>query len=332
MARPRARRTAGALLLALITSACSLAPQTRSLRDAPPPDLPVHAELTQVPFFPQEDYQCGPAALATVLNHRGIAISDRQLVPEVYLPARKGSLQAEVVAAARRRGLVVMQIEPSLPELLREVAAGNPVLVLQNLGLDWMPAWHYAVVVGYYLADRELVLRSGTLERRITPLTTFERTWARAGYWGIVVVTPETVPVTARPLAFLDAASALEQTGQVSAARTAYRRAHERWPENPIALLGLGNTEYALGDTTAAARAFREAARLDPDSVQAWNNLAYALAAGGCRASARAAAACALAIAPDNAAVQDTWSELGPGGADELGCEAVRCPISARQP
>jgi tetratricopeptide (TPR) repeat protein len=322
----RARQTAGALLLALGVSACSLAPQTRALRESPPPDLAPSSELVRVPFFPQEDYQCGPAALATVLQHRGIGVTDQELVSEVYIPARRGSLQAEIVAAARRRGMLVMPIEPRLDALLSEIAAGNPVLVLQNLGLDWMPAWHYAVVVGYDLDTRELVLRSGTIERRATALTSFERTWARSSYWGIVVAPPDSVPVTARPLPYLEAANALEQIGQTIAARRAYLSAHRRWPDNAIALIGLGNTEYVLGDASASSLAFRRATELDPDSVQAWNNLGYALAASGCPAAARAAAACALRLAPDDPDVRDTWNELNREGEDGPGCERVRCP------
>jgi hypothetical protein len=34
-------------------------------------------------------------------------------VPQVYLPARKGSLQVEMLAAARRHGLVSYQLAPS---------------------------------------------------------------------------------------------------------------------------------------------------------------------------------------------------------------------------
>src|SRR3546814_2318796 len=34
--------------------------------------LPRQVELSEVPFFPQEDYYCGPAALATVLAWGGV--------------------------------------------------------------------------------------------------------------------------------------------------------------------------------------------------------------------------------------------------------------------
>jgi len=56
-----------------------------------------------------------------------------------------------MIAAARRNGFVAIELAPNLSDLLAEIAAGNPVVVLQNLALDWYPAWHYAVAIGYDL-------------------------------------------------------------------------------------------------------------------------------------------------------------------------------------
>ena len=72
-----------------------------------------------------------------------------ELVAQIYLPERKGSLQPEIIAAVRRYDRVPYRIEPALPALLAELRAGRPVLILQNLGLRSLPRWHYAVVIGY---------------------------------------------------------------------------------------------------------------------------------------------------------------------------------------
>ena len=74
--------------------------------DMPPlfENLPVSHELTAVPFFPQEEYQCGPAALAMAISWSGFPARPEDLVEEVYSPARKGSLQMAMVAAVRRHG------------------------------------------------------------------------------------------------------------------------------------------------------------------------------------------------------------------------------------
>src|SRR5262249_3927250 len=123
-------------LFCLWLSSCALIiPQTVALREGGrPAGLPERAEMTQVPFFPQEDYQCGPAALATNLAYLGRKLTPDDLVDEVYLPQRRGSLQVEMLAAARRRGAVSYQLAPRFEDLLREVGAGNPVIVLQDYG------------------------------------------------------------------------------------------------------------------------------------------------------------------------------------------------------
>src|SRR3546814_16245640 len=77
-----------------------------------------------------------------------------------------------------------------LDALLAEIAAGNPVLVFQNLALDWWPQWHFAVAIGYDLDRRVLILHSGTTERLETPLDAFERTWARSGHWALLTLPP----------------------------------------------------------------------------------------------------------------------------------------------
>ena len=118
--------------------------------------IPPRHKLNAVPFFPQKAYQCGPASLAMVLSWSGLQISPDELTPQVYTPSLKGSLQPAMIAATRRQGKVAYPISGA-QALLREIAAGHPVIVLQNLGLSWIPVWHYAVVIGYDL-DAEMVI------------------------------------------------------------------------------------------------------------------------------------------------------------------------------
>lgn len=283
-----AGRTCIWTLLALILAGCAT-PQLRDLRHDPGA-LPPRAELDAVPFFPQERYQCGPAALATALSAAGAQVTPDGLRPAVYLPGRRGSLQAELLAASRRQGVVPYQLEPELRAVLREVAAGRPVVVLQNLGISWAPVWHYAVVVGYDLRAEHLVLRSGTVRRRIVPLSTFERTWRRGGHWAAVFLPPPELPATARAQPYVRAVAGLEKAGKWRAARDGYRAALRRWPHDLGAGMGLGNALYALGDRRGAAEAFEAVIRRHPDAAEAYNNLAHVLAEmGDLQAAARAA-------------------------------------------
>src|SRR5690554_4494989 len=109
------------------------------------------AELTEVAFYPQKALHCGPAALATLMDWADTEADPDELAAQIYLSGRRGTLQAELLAAARHQGLLAYVHSPSLASLLRQIDAGQPVLVLQNLAFDRLPLWHYAVVVGYDL-------------------------------------------------------------------------------------------------------------------------------------------------------------------------------------
>ncbi|MDF1614411.1 PA2778 family cysteine peptidase [Desulfurivibrio dismutans] len=243
--------------------------------------------IDSVPFYPQEEYQCGPAALAMLLAWSGPEVSPEELVPQVYSPARQGSLQPSIVAAARRYGRVAYPVSGH-DQLLTEVAAGNPVLVLKNLGLDWFPRWHYAVVIGYDREQEVVYLHSGSRPDKAVSARVFANTWQRGGAWGLLVLPPDKLPVTAAEEPWLAAVLGLERAEQWQAATEAYETALRRWPDSVVAWMGLGNSRYALADYPAAIPAFRQAVALAPDFVPARNNLALSLAAAGYFAEALA--------------------------------------------
>jgi tetratricopeptide (TPR) repeat protein len=97
----------------------------------------------------------------------------------------------------------------------------------------------------------------------------------------MVAVPPDRIPVTANEERWLAAVAAVERTGNAAAARVAYARFLERWPNNVNAAVGLANAYYSLGALPEAERALRDALRRDPDSVIALNNLAQTLSDQG---------------------------------------------------
>ncbi len=263
-----------------------MVPQTMALRDAWPTGVPDRVEIVDVAFFPQLDYQCGPAALATVLVSAGATVTPDELVKLVYLPARQGSLQVEMLAAPRRYSRVSYPLAPRFDDLLREVNAGNPVIILQDTGIGPNANWHYAVVVGYDYAAGELYLRSGDTRREAMPFTVLEYTWKKSNYWAMVVMPPSRIPATATEAAYLHAIVAMERVGEPRAALLAYTAFLERWPDNLVASIGLASKSYLLGDLQAAESVLRLAAKRHPDSVVVMNNLAQTLSDQGRNAEA----------------------------------------------
>ncbi len=311
--------------LAVALTGCAASPP---LAAGLPASAPPRIELGSTPFFPQEAYHCGPAALATLLAASGIAVTPETLAPEVFIPGRRGSLQIELIGAARRHGRLPYVLAKSAHEMVAELGAGRPVLVLQNLGATRLPVWHYAVLIGYDAERNVALLRSGANERVEMRWQRFAGTWHRGGRFAMTTLPPGEIPAHARPARFLEAAAGLEAAGQRAAAAEAYDAAIARWPEEPRAWLGRGNVAYADGDRRSAADAYLRAIMLAPEDAAARNNLAELLLESGCVGESRKQIERAAALAEGTAlasSVADSRSKI-----DAAAQKTARCALEDR--
>ncbi|MDB5968909.1 MAG: Peptidase like family protein [Hydrocarboniphaga sp.] len=285
------RRAFGlAVLFACVLGAtgCALSPQLGKLPLGPVTAQP-KLELTETPFFPQEIHQCGPAALATVLNADHVPVTPDALASEIYIPGREGALQAELLAAVRTHQRVAVRLAPRLEALLSPLSEQRPVLLLQNLGLKSLPAWHYAVIVGWDASANEIILRSGSKKRERLSLARFLQTWDLGERWAVVIADPTAPPpiaVTAHD--WIAAVAPLEALKQNDRALTAYESAAQRWPGDALVWQALANARYAQRDLSGAEKALDAAVAIDADPA-ALNNLAQVRIERGCRADALAA-------------------------------------------
>ncbi len=273
MKRLLSARLAGVLLLALLPllNGCARSPV---LLESTKASLTPQTELTDVPFYAQTEYQCGPATLAMVLNHHGVDAELEQLIPQVFLPGRDGSVQPEMLATVRRYQQLAIPIRPTMDALLSHLEAGDPVVVMQNLALPAFPMWHYAVAIGFDLPNETLILRSGEIERHTMSFSRFDATWARTQRWGFVVSEPGTLPAGISAHHALEALSAYEALHGSVATLTSWQAFVERFPANPLGHFALGNALYADKQTEDAVHAFNIATQRDPTMGAAWLNLA----------------------------------------------------------
>lgn len=304
----------------LALSACAL--------QGPRPELYPVAELSNVPFFPQTDYDCGPAALATILNDAGVSVSVAELIDAVYIEGLRGSLQVELLAATRREGLIPVPVGESAEDLLAEVDSGRPVLVMQNLAFARVPVWHYAVVVGYTAERDRFILRSGAEPRRLQRESRFLRSWRNADHWGFVAVQPGEIPASATADAYMRAL--LGASGQLDSAGAslAYDAALGRWPNDPTVLFLAAVREHSLDNLAPAASLYRRLLARDAAHAAGRNNLANVLLAQGCIESAAREAQIALDTqGPDGdfaAAIRVTIDEIESAqAAQSSDCSAI---------
>ncbi len=310
-------------VLAVLVAACNNTP--------PRTDLPQEHLLHHVPFIAQDAQACGPASLAMVLQYYGQRQTQEQLKPLLLLPERKGTLQIELAAAARREGFLSLQGPSSMDTLLADVAAGFPVIVLQNLRLDMWPQWHFAVVVGFNQEDGVVLLRSGDHALIEVPYHTFQNTWERANRWALIVTPPNRLPPGTTVKTATQAANELAQSGHRTRAIAAYGAITHRWPQDLASWNTLGNLAYEQNRWPISVQAYAQSLARSPTQARLWNNFAYALQQSGCRDQATEALNCALSLAPQDAYLQSSRNELDQmhaGNPGQCGVVISQCRIT----
>lgn len=271
-------------------------------------DRPMVVRVNGVPFHPQQGFRCGPAAMAMAIGWSGINVEPAQLEGRFLdpLPDPRAAL-GDVAWDHGRLAYPVVGMD----RMMSELAAGHPVIVLQNLGVAREPLWNCTIAIGYDRNSDEVILHSGGQPAKRMSMRLLERLWAETGEWGMVVIRPGDMPATAERAPYLAAARGLEQSGRHWEAVLAYDAALARWPADGTALMGLGSSLYLLGDQEGAADAYQAAAAVAEDPAPALDAMAHVLAEMGRRDEAAAAAAQAVAAGgPHRASHERTLKSL----------------------
>lgn len=285
------------VILSLFLSGCaSSTKQSDALLSARRHDFKDSARVENVPFVRQDAGQCGPATLTMAMNWAGKPVTVNEIVPQVYTPGMKGSLQTDMTSAVRRQGLMAIPIT-GMTALLTEIEHDHPVIVFENLALKWIPQWHYAVVFGYDLQNETVLMHSGPDKNKVWDIRKFERSWKLGDYWGLLVLPPDELSASATELDHATAAAGLEQVGKREEAAIAYRAILSKWPTSLSALVGMGGWEYEQNHFSKSVAYLKNATHEHPQSAAAWHNLAIAENAAKMPAAAKKSAQRALELA-----------------------------------
>lgn len=134
-----------------------------------------------VPFYPQEDYQCGPASLAGVLNYWKVAATPSSIAQEIFSPSAKGTLTIDMLLYAEKMGLKASQYSGGMDDLKSRVREGYPLVVLVDYGFWVYQVDHFMVVIGYN--DDGVIVNSGGSEKLFVSNKDFLNTWQRTKFW-----------------------------------------------------------------------------------------------------------------------------------------------------
>jgi len=150
--------------------------------EAPAPVVPV---IAGVPFLPQEEDTCGPSSIAMVLGFLGSDVTTQEIVRETRTEGLKGTLITDLIGAARRRGFAAEIADLDLPRLRERISAGDPVILLVDLGIRTWSRPHYLVAYGW--TPEGVVAHSGRERGKVIPFPTLDAQWAKMGRLAIII-------------------------------------------------------------------------------------------------------------------------------------------------
>ncbi|HXY55387.1 MAG TPA: C39 family peptidase [Nitrospirota bacterium] len=149
-----------------------------------------------VPFYRQQEYSCGPAALASVLAFWGRPANLEQITAAVYIPKLRGTLPMDMENFMRDAGFETFSAAGTLEEVKTHIRAERPVICMLDLGFGLYRQPHYVTVLGFDDVNALLIVHDGLQANRVISYDAFKKEWSRAGFWMLAVrpQSPKVVP------------------------------------------------------------------------------------------------------------------------------------------
>jgi len=164
----------------LLVSSCMTAQQIPQTHD-------MHV-ISDVPFFPQEDYQCGPASLASILTFWNIHTEPDEIGREIFSKSARGTLTIDMMLYAQKQGLHVQQFKGGIDALRNYVDSGYPLIVLVDYGISLFQMNHFMVVIGY--TNDGVIVHSGKTPKKFLHEKDFLSSWKKTDYWTLLIKKP----------------------------------------------------------------------------------------------------------------------------------------------
>jgi hypothetical protein len=153
--------------------------------------LPAEVALPWTPVRALLPDYCGPAALTNVLRYWGYPADQASIGRTVFDRESRGTLAGDLILQARQAGFYAASRAGSRDDLRRWLAAGLPVIVLQDLS-SRNRRGHFRVVVGYSDTKRRFLVCDCT-ESSLCSFSyeQFDDLWFHFENWCLLVMPTE---------------------------------------------------------------------------------------------------------------------------------------------
>jgi ABC-type bacteriocin/lantibiotic exporter with double-glycine peptidase domain len=141
--------------------------------------------ISDVPFHAQEDHQCGPASLATVLNFYGDPVLPEDISGAIFRENLRGTVSLDLALYPRTRGFRTRFFQGAPADIIAAVDADQPVLVMVDNGLGGIRVFHYMVITGY--DSQGVRANSGRSQGQRISWAEFYSSWEGADRWTLLI-------------------------------------------------------------------------------------------------------------------------------------------------
>lgn len=246
--------------------------------------------LLDVPYLSQTEVLCGGAAVAMVLRYWG----ERQIFPEDFaslVDRSAAGIRTDVLAAElTRRGWQSFPINGNSGSgdgwVRDHLEHGRPIVALIEVARR---RYHYVVIVAW-TSLHVVVLDPARVPFRVMSRGEFDRTWAAAGRWALLLLPApdrpsEELPTRTAPTLTpappgqgcetrIDEMVRRGRAGAVAEVDAGLLSATLRCPHDPVAWRELAAVRFLQSRWSEAGTLAARAAELDPSDAQSWELLA----------------------------------------------------------
>jgi len=137
--------------------------------------------VPDVPFHAQDEFQCGPASLATALNALGDPVRPEEIAQAIYKDGARGTLNLDLALYPRTRGFATRWFAGGPGDIVSAVDQGRVLVVMLNQGVRRVAYNHFVAVTGY--GPEGVIVNDGYERGRVIPWQSFWNDWDDAGRW-----------------------------------------------------------------------------------------------------------------------------------------------------